>query len=114
MAALADPSLWNALRLMLDALGDPHSVESLADSVGMSRAAFAKRFADACGSGPIELLRDLRMHRAAHLLSTTDLPVKRIADLVGFASRSSFTRTFEAKTDQSPRSFRLSFQPSDN
>lgn len=106
MAALADPTIWHALRQMLDAPGDPHSVESLAASTGMSRSAFAKRFADAYGSGPMELLRDLRMRHAGHLLSTTDLPVKRVAELVGFASRSAFTRMFEVKTGQSPRAFR--------
>lgn len=110
MAALADTSIWNALKAMLDEPGDSHTVESLAVSVNMSRAAFAKRFADAYGSGPMELLRDLRMRRAGHFLEKTDLPVKRVADLVGFASRSAFTRAFEAKTGQSPRDFRTSRQ----
>lgn len=110
MAALADPSVWNALRSILDAPGNNHTVESLAESVGMSRSAFAKRFADAYGSGPMELLRDVRMRRAGSLLRDTDLPVKRVAELVGFASRSAFTRSFEAKTGQSPRVFRASRQ----
>ncbi len=110
MAALADPSIWGALKMMLDSPGDNHSVESLASSVRMSRAAFAKRFADAYGSGPMELLRDLRMTRAGYLLEKTDLPVKRVADMVGFASRSAFTRAFEARTGQSPRDFRASRQ----
>lgn len=106
MAALADPLVWDALRSMLDNPGYSHTVESLAQSVRMSRAAFAKRFSDAYGAGPMELLRDLRMRRAGTLLTTTDLPVKRIADMVGFASRSAFTRAFEAATGQSPRAFR--------
>ncbi|MEP4249281.1 AraC family transcriptional regulator [Tateyamaria sp.] len=108
MAALADPTIWNALRVMLDSPGDNHTVESLADSVHMSRAAFAKRFANAYGSGPMELLRDLRMRRAATLLRDTDLPIKRIAEMVGFTSRSAFSRAFEAKTGQPPRTFRAS------
>ncbi|WP_425660575.1 AraC family transcriptional regulator [Roseobacter sp. EG26] len=110
MAALADPSVWNALRQMLDAPGEPHTVESLATSVRMSRSAFAQRFSAAYGSGPMELLRDLRMRRAAMLLSKSDLPVKRIAELVGFSSRSAFTRTFEAKTGQSPRAYRAALR----
>ncbi|AZV78651.1 AraC family transcriptional regulator [Parasedimentitalea marina] len=110
MAALADQTVWSALRTMLDKPGDRHTVESLADSVSMSRAAFAKRFADAYGSGPMELLRDLRMRRAGALLRDTDLPVKRIAEMVGFTSRSAFSRTFEAKTGQPPRAFRMSLQ----
>ncbi|MEP4195751.1 MAG: AraC family transcriptional regulator [Aliishimia sp.] len=110
MAALADPSIWNALKLMLDDPGADHSVENLAESVGMSRAAFAKRFSNAYGSGPMELLRDLRVRRAGQMLEKTDLPVKRIAGMVGFASRSAFTRAFEAKTGQAPRDFRASRQ----
>lgn len=108
MAALTDPSIWNALSKMIDEPGAPHSIESLAESVGMSRSAFAKRFANAYGSGPMELLRDLRMRQASRLLATTDLPVKRIASLMGFASRSAFTRRFEAITGQSPSGFRAS------
>lgn len=106
MAALKDPSVWAALRLMLDEPGQGHTVVSLADAVGMSRSAFAKRFSDAYGSGPMELLRDLRMGMAGALLKQTDLPVKRVAQMVGFSSRSAFSRMFETKTGQSPRNFR--------
>lgn len=106
MAALSDPLIWNALRVMLDDPGRPHSVESLADEAGISRSAFARRFAEAYGAGPMELLRALRMRKAGTLLSNTDQPVKRIAEIVGFASRSAFSRQFEAATGQSPGEFR--------
>lgn len=107
MAALKDHAVWGALRLMLDAPGDAHTVENLAAHVGMSRSAFAQRFSDAYGSGPMELLRDLRMRLAGGLLRDTDLPVKRIAEMAGFSSRTAFSRAFEAKTGQSPRAFRV-------
>ena len=106
MAALIDEGLWSALRLMLDTPGHPHSVESLADAAGMSRSSFAERFSAAYGSGPKKLLRELRMNLACSLLKQSDLPVKRIAELVGFQSRSAFTRTFESITGKSPRNFR--------
>jgi AraC-like DNA-binding protein len=105
MAAL-DERLWSALRLMLDRPNHPHSVDSLAEVAGMSRSSFAARFSEAYGSGPMKLLRDLRMHLAASLLTQSELPVKRIAELAGFHSRSAFTRTFESTTGMSPRSFR--------
>jgi transcriptional regulator GlxA family with amidase domain len=106
MAALIDERLWSALRLMLDRPSHPHTVESLAEVAGMSRSSFAARFSEAYGSGPMKLLRDLRMHLAASLLTQSELPVKRIAELAGFHSRSAFTRTFESATGMSPRSFR--------
>ncbi|CUH51948.1 AraC family transcriptional regulator [Shimia marina] len=110
MAALRDPAVWKALKAMLDAPQARHSVESLSELAGMSRSCFAKRFSQAYGSGPMELLRDLRMRKAGRLLSETDKPVKAIAAEVGFASRSAFSRQFELATGQSPRSFRTALK----
>ncbi|MEH6545527.1 MAG: AraC family transcriptional regulator [Sneathiella sp.] len=106
MSVLTDEKLWIALRLMLDMPGNLHSVESLAEAAGMSRSTFAKRFFTAYGKGPMELLRNLRMHRAASLLADSDLPIKRIAELVGFQSRSAFTRKFENIVGTSPGKYR--------
>jgi len=106
MEALIDEGLWSALRLMLDKPGDPHTVESLANSAGMSRSSFAEHFAAAYGSGPMALLRGLRMNHACSLLGQSSLPVKRIAALVGFQSRSAFSRAFESAIGKSPRHYR--------
>ncbi len=110
LAAVSDERLWRALRLMLERPGDPHTVESLAAVSGMSRSAFAARFAGVYGNGPMELLRDLRVQRAAAMLSRSDLPVKRIAQLVGFQSRSAFSRTFTAATGVPPHRYRVQSQ----
>ncbi len=106
MAALRDPTVWEALQAMLDDPGAAHTVESLADRVSMSRSAFAERFSEAYGSGPIELLRDLRMRQAAALLRDSELPVKRVAQMAGFNSRTAFSRVFEQRTGQSPTEYR--------
>lgn len=106
MAALIDERLWQALQKMLEAPGDAHTVESLANLAGTSRSTFALRFSTAYGKGPMELLRELRMHRAASFLSQSDIPVKRIAELVGFHSRSAFSRTFSSTIGISPSQYR--------
>lgn len=109
MSALKDQRLWGVLKIMLETPGDQYSLESLANHAGMSRSTFAKRFTDAYGSGPMELLRDMRMRLAASMLEKSELPVKRVAELVGFKSRSAFTRSFEVYHDLSPRDFRKTF-----
>lgn len=106
MTALTDEKLWKSLQLMLDEPGHFHSVESLADAAGMSRSSFAARFAAAYGHGPMELLRELRMQQAASLLARTEMPVKRIAHLAGFKSRSAFSRTFTKMIGMSPQAYR--------
>lgn len=106
LRGLADESLWRAVRAMLDHSDRPHTVESLADESGMSRASFAARFRAAYGTGPIELLRTVRLRRAAELLTLSDLPVKRIARMVGYDSRTYFYRAFSHEYGQSPDRFR--------
>ncbi|MEM7067576.1 MAG: AraC family transcriptional regulator [Pseudomonadota bacterium] len=106
MAGLVDQRLWSSLKAMLDNPGGPHSVETLAGLAGMSRSTFAARFGKVYGTGPMELLRDIRMHVAGKLLTETKLPVKRIADQVGFKSRSAFSKGFKAVFSLSPDKFR--------
>jgi len=106
MPLLVDRRLWGALERMLDDPGRGHRLEALAEAAGLSRSAFAERFAAAYGHGPMTFLRGLRLRHGAALLMQTDLPVKRVAERVGFQSRSAFTRAFAAEIGLPPRAFR--------
>jgi len=106
MEGAADETLWNALQAMLDHPGRAHTVDTLAEACGMARSSFAGRFVKVYGLGPIELLRSIRMQRAAELLSHTGTPVKRVAELVGYQSRSYFSRAFEEEYGVAPSQFR--------
>ena len=106
LAALGDRSLGRALAAMLDAPEANHTLESLGDIAGMSRGAFAERFKAAFGRTAIDCLKEIRLRRAADLLTSTDLPVKTIASQVGFESRSYFSRAFKAFTGVDPAGFR--------
>lgn len=108
MRGLGDEALWAPVRSMLDQPELGHTVESLADLAGLSRTTFAERFQVAYGSGPIELLRTIRMRRAAELLARSDLPVKRVAGMVGYHSRTYFSRAFRAEHGLPPDAFRQS------
>ena len=58
------------------------------------------------GQPPQEFLTNIRLRRAAQLLSTGDLPVKIIADKIGYQSRSSFSRAFKASYGTDPAYYR--------
>lgn len=106
LSALDDPQLSPTLELMVNEPGNHFSLEILADHAGMSRSAFAKRFKSAFGRSAMDFLKELRLQRAAHLLRTSDRPIKAIADQVGFDSRSHFSRSFTDYFDNSPAEFR--------
>jgi len=106
LAALGDRALGRALAAMLDAPQENHTLESLGDIAGMSRSVFAERFKETFGRTAIDCLKEIRLRRAAHLLTATDLPVKTIAFQVGFESRSYFSRAFKAFAGIDPAGFR--------
>jgi AraC family transcriptional activator of mtrCDE len=54
----------------------------------------------------MRVLRDLRMRQAAQYLGTTDLRIDQVADLVGYASRSSFVRAFRRAYRREPSEYR--------
>ena len=106
LAALEHPRLAAAIGAMLDRPARPFTLESLAEIAGMSRAAFAERFKAAFARTPMAFLKDIRLRRAADLLTGSDLPVKAVAARVGFASRSHFSSAFKAYAGADPASYR--------
>lgn len=106
LLAVGNARLARVVLAMLERLAEPHTLGSLARIAGMSRSVFAERFSAVLGRSPIALLKEVRLSRAAHLLETTDLPVKVVARSVGYSSRSYFSRAFKELHDIDPASFR--------
>ena len=106
VAALQDPRLARAVTEVIERPAASHTVESLARTAGMSRAAFAERFTQAYAQTPIDFVLKVRLRLAAQLLTTTDLPVKVVANTIGYASRSYFSRAFRATYGLEPRRYR--------
>ena len=107
LSTLGKPALGRAVAAMLGAPEAPHSLQSLADTAGMSRAAFAEQFKQSFNRTAMDFLKEIRLRRAAQLLRGTDLPVKAVAARVGFDSRSHFSRAFKAFAGKDPASYRL-------
>jgi AraC-like DNA-binding protein len=107
MAAMEDVGLSRALATMRDHPERTFTIQGLAEVAGMSRSVFASRFCESMDRPPMEVLKEMRLDRAAELLARTDLPVKAIASRVGYSSRSAFTRAFRASHPVGPAAFRL-------
>lgn len=82
------------------------SLEDAAQSVNMSKYHFSRLFKKVCGYSPYEFLILTRLNRAKYLLKTTSLPIKVIAQNVGYQSVTTFTNAFTDRVGISPARFR--------
>jgi AraC-like DNA-binding protein len=82
------------------------TVERLARAVGLSRAAFARRFAAVSSRTPRRFLTELRLSLAASLLENTDDSLTELATRVGYASEFAFSRAFKRQHGVAPGTFR--------
>jgi len=107
-SVLADRQITRAFADMVARPGAAHTVQSLAQSAGLSRSAFMARFSEIFGRSPMAVVRDLRMRQAALDLTTTSAPVEVVAYNAGYQSRSSFVRAFRNAYDVDPSEYRQS------
>lgn len=77
-------------------LSDRVSVTELAGMARLSPSHFATLFRTQVGLPVLQYQTQLRMARARELLDTTDLPVARIAEGIGYADPFYFSRQFRA------------------
>lgn len=95
--------------LMAGDLARDWSVETMAQTVGLSPRQFARRFKAAFGATPAGYLDMLRLDEARLLLSTGQRSIARIAHVTGFQSDDAFRRAFERRFRLPPSHYRDRF-----
>ncbi len=83
------------------------SVEDLCREMSMSRTLLFNKLKALTDTSITEFIRTIRLKRAAELLSKGQMNVSEVSDLVGFNSRSYFTRSFSKYFGCSPVDYRI-------
>jgi transcriptional regulator GlxA family with amidase domain len=86
------------------------SVPALAARVGMSERSFVRHYGKLLGTTPARAVERLRVEAARALLSTTDLPIKRVAKRCGFGTEETMRRSFLRQIAVSPQGYRERFR----
>lgn len=105
LSGLRDQALAPALRAMHADVRAGWTVAGLARLAGMSRSAFAARFSDKVGCGPLEYLARWRMVLARDALSRGGKPLERLAEEIGYDSASAFSTAFRRRVGCAPGAF---------
>jgi signal transduction histidine kinase/DNA-binding response OmpR family regulator len=98
--------LRKAVDLISKHISDPQlSVQSLAESIGMSRSLLVRKTEALFGEPPNELIRRIRLNKAAKLLERKIGNVSEIALEVGFNNPSYFAECFKKQFGVTPSQF---------
>lgn len=111
LGGLGDPRLARALADIHADVGRRWTVGELASRVGMSRAAFARHFAEAVGAAPVEYLLRWRMALAKDWLLQGRSSLEEIAFRIGYQSASAFSTAFSNRVGCPPSEFATRHAP---
>lgn len=79
------------------------NIDTIAETIGLSRSAFFKKLKSLTGFAPVDLVREIRLTKAARLIETTDNSITEIAYSVGFRDVGYFGKCFRKNTARHPR-----------
>jgi len=82
------------------------SVEDLGAFIGLNRTTFYYKIKSLTGYSPVEFIRDIRIKRAAQLITSNQLLIKEIAYMTGFSDIKYFNKSFKKKYGMTPMEYR--------
>lgn len=82
------------------------SVSDYATALGVTPTHLTRVCRITCGKGAHQLLEDRILFEARRLLSETRMPIKDVAEMLGFNSAGYFTRAFQKNAGMTPSAFR--------
>jgi len=86
--------------------GAPLHAADLAQLIGVSRGHFMRAFKQSTGLTVHRYVEEVRLDRAREMLAESDLHLKQIAGILGFATPSSFSLAFRKATAMTPGQYR--------
>lgn len=108
--AAADTRLALLLDSIRQRLAEPHTLDSLADEIRMSRRSFTRHFRALTGTTVKAWLLTERLAVTQNLLEVSDVSIDGIAEAVGFGSVAALRQHFREAFGVSPTTWRLSFK----
>ncbi|NMO53302.1 helix-turn-helix domain-containing protein [Actinoplanes sp. TBRC 11911] len=103
-------TLQPVLAHVIETIGQPHSVESMAALAHMAPRTFARRFRSEIGATPHDWLTNQRVLFARRLLEDSDLGVDTIAVRAGFGSAATLRHHFGQRLSTTPQAYRGLFR----
>jgi signal transduction histidine kinase/ligand-binding sensor domain-containing protein/DNA-binding response OmpR family regulator len=106
ITSLDEKLIEKAIKIVEEHMSDYNfSVETLGETLGLSRGHLYKKLMVITGKGPAEFIRTIRMKRGRQLLEKSQLQIAEIAYEVGYNSPKRFTVNFREEFGISPSEY---------
>jgi signal transduction histidine kinase/ligand-binding sensor domain-containing protein/DNA-binding response OmpR family regulator len=98
--------LSKLLEIVESSLNEPEfNIDDVAESLGMSRSAFYRKFKSLTDTAPIDFVRDTRLKKAKEIMDSGEDNISIVGYSVGFNSPKYFTMCFKKKYSQTPSEY---------
>jgi LacI family transcriptional regulator len=104
--AVEDPDVAAAMTYIRDHAADGCIVQDVLNHVPLGRSCLERRFRKYLGRSPQAEIHMMRIKRIRQLLAETELPLSRIAELVGYEHPEYMNVVFKRVTSQTPGQYR--------
>jgi len=94
------------IRQIRESPAQARNIEEIARELSMSTGHFRRVFRQVSGQSPVDFIINCRIERAAYYLRETNLPIQKIAVIVGYRDVYFFSRQFKERTRLSPSALR--------
>ncbi len=102
----ADNMVRRARQLLTEGCAEALDMEEVAARLGMGYSLFRKRFREETGVSPKRFQQEARLQKAREYLANTSMPLKEMAERLGFHSAFHFSRQFKDLAGESPSEWR--------
>lgn len=110
LAQVKEPGGFRDLHAWIAAnLRSPLTVERLAEQMHMSPRTFARTYTARMGATPAKMVESIRLEAACRALEASGLPVKSVADRVGYGDEQAMRRAFHRQFGIGPKEYRDRF-----
>ncbi len=99
-----------AVHYMKENMEKTITLAQLANYTGYSASHFSMLFKQHTGHSPLAYLNILRIQKACHWLTQSELKINQICHMIGFDDQYYFSRLFASQMGMSPRTFRNQVQ----
>lgn len=98
--------LKKVIRIVEEHMADTDfNIDTVAESIGMSRTSFYRKFKSLTDLAPVEFVRDMRLQRGKQMMDAGESNVSTVAYTVGFSNPKYFTKCFREKYQVTPSAY---------